>query len=206
MFRVKQILKALFLLILPVITILGLKQTKWGPVLSTPQARQIGDSNAKVAIVEYSDFQCPSCAAMQPFVHTLLNAYQGKVRVAYKFYPLTMIHKNSMSAAHAAQCAAQQKKFWPYADSLFQNQNGWKDLADPTTWYASIADHSELEKTAFEKCLKDPTQEEIIRRDISEGNERQVKATPTFFIGDERLVGGVFASEGAQTIERELRK
>src|SRR5579864_4564662 len=99
---------------LPVAGVSLVKQSNWGAVLATPLARQTGDPKAKVIIVEYSDFQCPSCAAMQPTVHNLLDVYKGKIRLYYKYFPLTRIHKNAMASAHAAECAARQNQFWPY--------------------------------------------------------------------------------------------
>ena len=202
----KHWLKVAILIALPVLAVLGIKQTRWGPMLATPQSRQLGALSSKVLIVEYSDFQCPMCANIFPTVHQMLDLYKGKVRFAYKYYPLTTIHKNAMSSAHAAECAAEQDKFFPYADGLFQHQREWAPLLDPTTWYAALADQGRLKRSTFDACLRDPSKETIIKQDADEARARQVNATPTFIIGDERLVGGLFASDGARTIEKELRK
>jgi len=202
----KKLLTALVLMILPVIAVYAVKETYWGPILSTPPSRQIGDPHAKVTIVEYSDFQCPSCAKMQPTVHNFLDIYKGKIRVMYKYYPLTRIHKHAMAAAHAAECAAGQQQFWPYADRLFAQQDSWAPLQDATTTFMAIGQETNLDMTKFHACFADPSKEKIIESDADEARSRQVAATPTFFIEDERLVGGVFASEGARAIEKELRK
>jgi len=202
----KRLLTGLVLMALPVIAVYAVKQTEWGPILATPPARQIGNPQAKITIVEYSDFQCPSCAYMQPTVHNFLDMYKGKVRVAYKYFPLTRIHKNAMNSAHAAECAAQQNKFWPYADQLFSTQSKWEALADPTTSFMAIAQSAQLDASLFTACYADPAKLQNIERDMEEGRERQINATPTFFVGDVRLVGGVFATDGARTIEQELRK
>ena len=143
---------------------------------------------------------------MQPTVHNFLDIYKGKVRFMYKYYPLTRVHKHAMAAAHAAECAAGQQQFCPYADQLFGRQESWASLQDPTTTFMAIAQETHLDIPKFQTCFADPSKEKIIEGDAEEAKSRDVTATPTFFIDDERLVGGVFASDGARTIEKELRK
>ena len=92
------------------------------PLLNTPQARLKGDSAEKVIIVEYSDFQCSACAAIQPGLKKLLETYQGKIGFGFKHYPLMRRHKNAYRAAQAAECAAQDDLFWPFHDRLFETQ------------------------------------------------------------------------------------
>lgn len=202
----RRILSGLVLLIFPWAAVFAFKQTSWGPIAATPRARIEGDSHAPLTIVEYSDFQCPSCARIQPTLSAFLDTYKGKIRLAYKYFPLTMMHKNAMAAAHAAQCAAEQNKFWPFQDQLFATQGEWENLSDPTTNFMAIGAQAQLDPTAFGACYTDPSRLQIIQKDMAEGQAREVNATPTFFVGDERLVGGVFATDGARAIERELRK
>jgi protein-disulfide isomerase len=202
----KRLCSGILLLLFPVALVVALKQTAWGPIAATPQARLEGDAHAPLTIVEYSDFQCPSCNNIQPTIHTFMDTYKGKIRLAYKFFPLTSIHRNSMTAAHAAECAAEQNKFWPFHDQLFATQHDWENLTDPTTNFMAISAQVQLDPTAFDHCYTDPAAITVIQTDIAEGQKREVNATPTFFVGSERLVGGVFASDGARAIERELRK
>jgi protein-disulfide isomerase len=194
------------LMLIPVVAVNAVKQTAWGPVLAAPQARQIGGADAKVVIVEYSDFQCPSCARLHPTVNRFLDYYKGKVRFIYKYYPLTRIHPNAMPAAHAAECAADQKKFWPYADQLFATQLSWAPLKDATTSFVAIGQNVGLDMNRFAACYQDPSKLAVINADAAEAERRQVTATPTFFVGDTRLVGGSFDTEGGQTIEKALRQ
>lgn len=195
----------LLLMLLPYVAVSLIKQTQWGPILSTPINRQLGQSNAKVVIVEYSDFQCPSCAMLQPTIKDLLRRYDGKTRLAYKYFPLKM-HKNALPAAHAAECASEQNKFFPFSDRLFEQQKAWSTLSDATTSFVSIGEEIKLDLEKFKACYADPSKRAAIMADVKEGQERQVNATPTFFIGEERLVGGVLGTDGARVIERELRK
>ncbi len=204
--KLKRLLAASFLILAPVVAIQGVKQTQWGPILAAPQARQTGDPKAPVVIVEYSDFQCPSCAHIEPTVHKFMELYKGKIRLIYKYYPLTKVHKNAMPAAHAAQCAATQDHFWPYHDRLFETQLSWASLADPATSFMAIAVETHLDLPKFTACYADPSHLTIIEQDAKEAQDRQVTATPTFFVGDERLVGQVFETDGARTIERAIRR
>lgn len=80
-----------------------------------------GDASAPITIVEYSDFQCPFCARVEPTLDQVLNDYPGKVNLYYKHFPLTQIHQYAQKAAEASECAADQGKFWEYHDILFDN-------------------------------------------------------------------------------------
>jgi len=205
--RLQKPQAAVLLLAAPVLVALALKSSaSYGPLLATPQVRQEGAPDAKVKLIEYSDFQCPSCAHIQPFLNGLMQTYKGKVRLYFKYYPLTMIHKNAMAAAHAAECAARQNKFWPYGALLFERQTQWAPLADGTTHYFAIAHDVGLDAARFQTCLADPSVEAGIQQDIKEAQQRAVNATPTFFVDDERLVGTEFEADGARAIERALRR
>jgi protein-disulfide isomerase len=91
-----------------------------------------GANNAKVTIVEYSDFQCPFCERAFPTMNKILQDYKGKVRLAYKLLPLSSIHPNAQISALASVCAKEQNKFWEYHDKLFDNQQEWSPLPQPT--------------------------------------------------------------------------
>ena len=201
----KTLIAGIVLTAIPLIAVSTVKQTAWGKFLATPSARQEGDPNAKVLLVEYSDFQCPMCAHIQPTLNQFMDTYKGKIRLAYKYFPLNM-HKNALPSSHAAQCAAEQNQFWPYKDQLFQTQAQWATLADPTTSYMAIAQTVHLDMNRFAACYADPSKMAEVEQDRAEGEARQINATPTLFIGDERLVGSYIETDGARMIERELRK
>lgn len=81
-----------------------------------------GSANAKITLVEYSDFECPFCQRAYGTVKQILKTYASDLRFVYKHYPLTQIHPHAQKAAEAANCAAQQGKFWDYHDKLFEVQ------------------------------------------------------------------------------------
>ncbi len=87
-----------------------------------------GPADAKITLVEYSDFQCPYCSRAEPTVEQLLKDYEGKIRLVYKEYPLTQIHPNAFAASEFALCAGDQGKYWEAHDLLFTNQAEWSSL------------------------------------------------------------------------------
>ena len=176
------------------------------PLRDTPKARQKGDPKAPVIITEYSDFQCPNCASIQPTIHQLLENHAGQVRLAYKYYPLERIHRNAMPAAQAAECAADQNQFWPYHDQLFVRQKSWSNLLDPTSSFVTLAGELKLDQQRFAKCLTDDSKRLAIQLDKAEGDKQMVESTPTFFVGDQRYVGNVFAAEAEKVIQRAARR
>lgn len=87
-----------------------------------------GDSSAKVTIVEFSDFQCPFCERSFPTMNQVMEDYKGKVKLAYKHFPLVSIHPKAQKAAEAAECAKDQGKFWEFHDKLFGNYADWANI------------------------------------------------------------------------------
>ncbi len=110
-------------------------QQAFNPVpkqVSIGNAPTQGPSNAKVVIVEYSDFQCPFCEQAYQTFKQIEQNYSGKYLLAYKQYPLRQIHPNAEKAAEVAACAEDQGKFWQMHDALFGGQNDWASL--PSGW------------------------------------------------------------------------
>jgi len=97
-----------------------------------------GNSNASVTLVEYSDLQCPACAAFQPVVDQLMTDLGDDVKFQYKHFPLP-IHQNALSAAIAAEAAGQQSKFFEFHDILFKNrQSGLKWLFQESSLFSML--------------------------------------------------------------------
>jgi protein-disulfide isomerase len=90
--------------------------------LDVAGAQTRGSKDAKVHIVEFSDFECPFCIRALPTVDKILKEYQGKVKLSYLHFPLTQIHPNAQKAAEASLCAADQGKFWELHDKIFAVQ------------------------------------------------------------------------------------
>jgi protein-disulfide isomerase len=145
-----------------------------------------GDPHAPVTIVEFSDFQCPFCIKVEPTMKEILKKYDGRVKLAYRDFPLLEVHPRAEKAAEAARCAAEQGKFWEFHDALFANQSKLSD-ADLISDARSLG----LEEQPFQSCLASERFKTKIEADLQDGAKVGIAGTPGFF------VNGVFLS-GAQ--------
>jgi predicted DsbA family dithiol-disulfide isomerase len=148
-----------------------------------------GPATAPVRLIEYSDFECPSCRNAQTDIQGLFKNYPGKIQLTFKHFPLTS-HKWSLYAHQAAECMNRQGKFWPYHDKVYEKQAEWAPSnVPPVEILARYARELGANMDQFGKCMADVTVTREIYAEKEEGNARQVNATPTFFLGEERFVG-----------------
>jgi len=170
-----------------------------------PEFRSRGPADAKVLIVEFSDFQCPACRMAEPAARQILPLYDGRVRFVFKDYPLRM-HEWARAAAYAAECAGRQGQFWPYHDRLYDHQDDWTN-AKADDILAGYARDLKLDMESFDACRKDPATKATIDADVKDAGNAWVGATPTFFINGRRFVGArEFAELGVPFIDKELKK
>lgn len=151
-----------------------------------------GDSGARVAIIEYADFECPFCGEYErrTFPQVLSEYIQtGKVKYFYRDLPLPM-HAHALSAALAARCAGEQGKYWEMHDSLFAKQDA---LSLPTVF--DRAQTLGLDKEKFTECLSSEKYTADIQKSVSEAQKMGIDGTPTFFLG-------VVGPSGDVTIEK----
>lgn len=162
--------------------------------LTVPVSEQdnvLGPEDAPVTLVEYSDFQCPACAAFYPIVKQALAEPQlkDKVRFVYRSFPLTNIHPNALMAAHAAQAAALQGKFWEMHDKLFDGQKSWSPLSGAAA-RAIINGYSStigLDVAKFDDDIESGAVKDRVREQINGGNSAGVDSTPTFFVNGREM-------------------
>ena len=161
------------------------------------RAPPMGNPNAKIKIITFSDFQCPACKASHPIIDKIFQDYQEEVVLYYRSFPLSM-HENSFIAAEAAECANEQGKFWKYHDILFENQNNlYKE--NLKEYAANIG----LNEEQFNLCLDNEKYKEEILSDIAESKKLNLRGTPTFFING-REVFGVNEKKMREIIEDEI--
>lgn len=151
-------------------------------VLMNNTVHSKGKSGAAVTIVEFSDFQCPSCKAVQPLIAAIETQQKEKVRFIYRHFPLRSIHKNAFTAAKAAEAASMQGKFWEYHDKLFETQQTWESEKDPTSLFVSYAKELGLKEDQFKTDLASKEIEKKITTDESDAVTLSVNATPTFYV------------------------
>src|SRR5213596_2609220 len=143
-----------------------------------------GPPSAPVTLVEYGDFECPSCRKAWPMVKELQRRLGDKLRFVFRNFPLTKIHPNAQHAAEAAEAAAAQGAFWPMHDRLFERQFALED--DNLIEYASELGLN-ADRLAGE--LAAGTHRDRVRDDFMGGVKSGVNGTPTFFINGQRHDG-----------------
>lgn len=161
-------------------------------------ARTKGAATAPVTMYIMSDFQCPFCAQFARETFPVLEreyVATGKVRMVFVNFPLPM-HPNAGPAAELAMCAARQGKFWQMHDLLFRNQDHWKGLREPGTYFLGLADSAGVDRDQVTQCLQAAATRELVRSDAEGSYRSGATSTPTFYIERGLLVGaqpvGVF--------------
>lgn len=170
----------------------------------------LGNENAKVTVVEFSDFQCPYCEKFFTDTFSQLKTDyidSGKIKFAFRHFPLPF-HQNSQKAHEASECANEQGKFWDYHDLLFQNQASWSEQTDTDVIdsFVSYAGQAGLDTAQFRSCLESSKYASRIQDDLSAGQKVQVDGTPAFFINGHRLTGSQPFSEFKKVIDEQLKK
>jgi len=157
------------------------------------QGYLIGKVDAPVKILEFADFECPSCAGFatvtEPDIRTrIINA--GLANLTYYDFPLTQ-HRNTLAASNAAACADEQGKFWPMHDRLFQSQDEWNGEATdvPKPFFKRYAGEVGLDVAKWETCYDARKYQPRINANLADGLRRGVNSTPTFVIGNKMYPG-----------------
>lgn len=174
--------------------------------LVTDSSNKIGPADAKVTVVEFSDFQCPGCAAAYPALEQAIEQYKDKVLFVYRHFPLETIHKNAQLASLSAEAAGAQNKFWEMSDMLFVNQEKWSNESNAKDIFISYAKELQLDEEKFTQDLENNELSDKINNDYSDGLKAGVNSTPTFFINGVRYPAVFSFEELKQIIETELNK
>jgi len=164
----------------------------------------IGNMDAEITIIEFSDFQCPFCARFHvQTLPTIMDEYinKGTVKLVFRDFPIQSIHPNALPASVAAECANEQKKFKEMHDVLFEKQNKWsnQNIESVMNTFSQYASDLGLEEKAFDSCLKNGKYIEEIQKDLDDGRTYGISGTPGFFIGNEQI--GFIELKGAQPFE-----
>jgi protein-disulfide isomerase len=142
-----------------------------------PTDHFLGSEHARVTLLEYGDFECPSCKVAAPTPKLLLERFPSRIRFVYRHFPLEEAHPHALMAAEASEAAGAQARFWQMHDLLFENQAHLKDRdlyryageagCDLARYTAEMDDHIYLQK---------------VRENIEGGRRCHIRATPTFFL------------------------
>lgn len=172
--------------------------------LNLEGAHAIGNEDATVTIVEWSDFQCPFCGKFYSETEIKLRANYvdtGKVLFIYKHFPLEAIHPMATPAAVASECASEQGKFWAYHDKVFENYRSIS-VANLKTWAGSLG----LDQKQFDECLDSNKYLDKVKADMAQGQAAGVRGTPGFTINGKLISGAQPYEVFESAIEAELNK
>ena len=177
-------------------------------VIIAPNGHVRGLETATLALVEYGDFQCPACKTYHPIVREVLAAYDGRLKLVFKHFPLTSVHPNAAPAALSAEAAGAQGKFFEMHDILYERQSEWAGLtpAHAQEKFISYARQLKLDEEKFTEDIKNKELEGIVRAHQEEGIENGVSSTPTFFLNGKIIQNPRSVDEFKKLIDEELKR
>jgi protein-disulfide isomerase len=164
-----------------------------------------GPADAWVTVVEFSDFQCPYCGAVQPTLRALLPAYGTDVRLVFKHFPLSF-HAYARTTAIAAECARAQSRFWELHDLVFAGQAALFGSGAFETNLTAVASRTGLDVANWQACRSDPAMAARVDADLSVGILVGVTGTPSFVVNGSLLVGNRPASDFRGAIDAALAR
>ena len=156
-----------------------------------------GGAKPVVTIVEFSDFECPFCKQVQSALKQVVETYGREVRLVFKHLPLEG-HRNSLPAARAAYCAAEQERFWQFHDALFTAGN----LSPPV--FEQIASDLGLGLPKFQECVASERSRAAVVKDIEAARRLRIESTPSFVVNGKVIQGALSFAEFQKIIEQEL--
>lgn len=164
-----------------------------------------GNPSAAIYVVEYSDFQCPACTYAAGVLTRFFEQHSSEMYVEFRHYPIPELHPFAITSAVFSECVAKQGEFWVYHDLLFEKRVEWSRSLRVRGRLMDMAEDIGLEMESFRACVEDTAVETKVLEEKSEGVERGVKATPTYFINDQMVVGARFLKKELQNLLDEGR-
>lgn len=157
---------------------------------------RLGNANAELTIVEFSDFSCPFCKASHEAVRRLVAAYPDKVQIVYRHFPITTAHPLAFELAHASMCAHDQGKFWALHDRFFQYQD---NMTRP-----DIREHAKavgLDLDLFDQCQRSERWNDTIAKDFADAREFGGRGTPTWLINGVKAEGVISFEQWSDLVD-----
>jgi rhodanese-related sulfurtransferase/uncharacterized membrane protein/2-hydroxychromene-2-carboxylate isomerase len=167
--------------------------------LVRPDSHMTGNSSAPLTVVEFGDFECPSCGLSEEAARQVRAQYGERIRFVFRQFPLSKIHPQAEKAAEASECAAEQGKFWEAVEKLYAEQ---ADLSvDALKRYAWELG---LDQNRFNQCLESGETAARVNQDVADGHALKVAGTPTFFIGQKTIMRPLDFATLSQLVSQEL--
>ena len=148
-----------------------------------------GSAGAKLKIVEYSDFQCPSCSRGAQIINEQYERYPGDISVEFNHFPLATIHPHALTASIFADCAAQQNQFWAFHDFAFETRKEWSRNEKARAFFLEKIKKLDINMIEFKNCIDDEAVLNEILASKSVARMKGLRATPTFYLNGKMVVG-----------------
>ena len=178
----------------------------------TAAERSKGRADAPVVVYEMADFQCPACRVFTLETLPIIEREYirtGRVRWVFINFPLSFFdstfHRNAAPAHELAMCAARQGRFWPMHDALYQRQSAWAELAEPSAYFAALADTVGIERAPLTACLTQGTARDEVVADARRAYRAGGRSTPTFYVGGGLIAGAAPIATFRQILDSLLR-
>ena len=167
--------------------------------LVRPGIHETGNPQAPLTVVEFGDFECPVCGRGEAASREIRARYARQIRFVFRQFPLERIHPFAQKAAEASECAGEQGKFWEMVEKIYSRQ-------DDLTVQGLQRDAAELslDQPRFDQCLAGGAMAGRVQWDVEDGRALGVRATPTFFIGQQRVEGVLTAAQFSQLVDGHL--
>ena len=154
---------------------------------TTGDLRVKGPEEAVVTLMEFGDFQCPTCGVFHPVVDQLMERFPSQLKLEFHHYPLVSIHQNALAAAIATEAAAEQGAFWEMHDLLFELQSQWANHSTPEDVFLIYAERLGLDRGLFEAAYRSGGPEARVLADAQRAQQMQLPGTPTFFVNGQMI-------------------
>ena len=148
-----------------------------------------GNVDSKVVLIEYGDFQCPTCGTVHPIIKSLTEKYKGQMAFVFRNFPLTSSHPNARAAAAAVEAAGLQGKYWEMHNKIFETQTSWSGLSanDRGGFFTNAAQELGLNVDTFNADMASVSVTKKISFDQALGKKDKVNATPTVFLNGQAV-------------------
>jgi protein-disulfide isomerase len=146
-----------------------------------------GNRDAKIVLIEYSDFQCPACGFYFSILKKLSEEFGENIAIVYRHFPLFSIHPNAKAAAYAAEAAGKQGKFWEMHDLIFTNQDEWINKKNVDEIFIKYAQSLNLNIDQFKKDFSSKEIKQKIENSYKNALKLGLDSTPTFFLNGKKI-------------------
>jgi protein-disulfide isomerase len=149
----------------------------------------LGDKSSKIVLIEYGDYQCPSCQGTAASLKPIVEEYKDQIAFVFRHFPLTTIHPNALAAAATAEAAGLQGKFWEMHDLLYTERDSWSNISaeERTKLFSGYAKGLDLDVARFDSDITSEKVSAKINYDRALAKKLGIEGTPTIFLNGKKL-------------------